>query len=44
MEEEEDNPGLIKFCMIEYEGGLLLRGIKIQPTSLFNERTDAHQE
>jgi len=44
VEEEEDNPGLIKFCMIEYEGGLLLGEIMIQPTSLVNERTDAHQE
>lgn len=47
--EEEDNPGLIKFCMREWEGGywkggLLLGGVKIQPTSLAIESTNANQE
>lgn len=42
VEEEGDNPGKIEFCMREWEGGnwkggLLLDGIKIQPTSLFQE-------
>jgi len=49
VEEEEDNPGLIKFCMREWKGGywkggLLLGGVKIQATSLINESTNANQE
>nr|ADE77925.1 unknown [Picea sitchensis] len=47
--EDGDNSGMIKFCMREWEGGdwkggLLLGGVKIQPTSLVNERTNANQE
>jgi len=42
VEEEGDNPGEIEFCMREWEGGnwkggLLLDGVKIQPTSSFKE-------
>ena len=49
MEEGENNLGFIKFCMREWEGGywkdgIVLGGVKIQPTSLVNERTYTNQE
>jgi len=45
VEEKEDNPGDIEFCMREWEGGswkggLLLEGVKILPTSLVTERAE----